>query len=445
MFFDGDDRAQRLAYESRRESNKCLLQGRNQILKPQRFADLLFGKKKQLRLLKAGRGTTVPRRPERSSFSSIDPRPPRGKSVLSSGAIKAQYAPFIALRTPVACGPKHAKLEEERKMARLKLPPWWRLLAFLVVLATISALLAQHHLHAYALGPASIAALFVCFLLLLACALAPGVPTIRQPLARWLAPIPAVGLVALWCVPYLIYAAGTGDFRWMAVLRLVVFAVPPLAVYKWLPVSSLSKLCWQDAAVAVFLIAGVLSGELKGVWNVPLNLDFMARLFVITVAGWSFAFVRPVPELRYELVISRNVFKAAALNFVYFAVIALPAGLALHFIRWNPRWKGPLDFLFAYAEIFLFIALLEELFFRGFLQSLLSTSLGSAWRGQLIVACLFGLFHILHAPFPNWRYVALASVAGWFYGTAFRNSGILASALTHAMVDTVWRTWLSAN
>jgi uncharacterized protein len=330
-------------------------------------------------------------------------------------------------------------------MPRLKLPPWCRLLAFLALLAAISALLAEHHLHAYALPPASIAALFGCFLLLLASALAPGVPSIREPLGRWLAAIHLVAVVALWCAPYLIYAAGTADFRWMAILRLVFFAAPPLAIYKWLPVKSPSKFCWQDAAVAVFLIAAVLSNELRGVWNVPLNLDFMARLFIITVAAWSFAFVRGVPGLGYELTISGRVLQAASLNFAYFAVIALPAGLALHFIQWNPRWKGPLDFLFAYAEIFLFIALLEELFFRGFLQSLVSSSLESVWRGQLLVSCLFGLFHILHAPFPNWRYVALASVAGWFYGTAFRKGGILASSLTHALVDTVWRTWLSAN
>lgn len=330
-------------------------------------------------------------------------------------------------------------------MARLKLSPWRRVAAFVAVLAAISALLAQHHLHRYALGLASIAGLFGCFLLLLAYALAPGVKSFREPMERWLARIPAVGLVVLWCAPYLVYAAGTADFRWVAVLRLLVFAVPPLAIYKWLPVKSRSRFCWQDAVVGVFLIAAVLSAELKGVWNVPLNLDFMARLFIITVAGWSFTFVRGVPGLGYELAISLRVLQAAAVNFAYFAMIAVPAGLALHFIQWNPRWKGPLDFLFAYAEIFLFIALVEELFFRGFLQSLVSSSLGSVWFGQLVVSCLFGLFHILHAPFPNWRYVALASVAGWFYGTAFRHGGILGSALTHALVDTVWRTWLTAS
>jgi hypothetical protein len=36
----------------------------------------------------------------------------------------------------------------------------------------------------------------------------------------------------------------------------------------------------------------------------------------------------------------------------------------------------------------------------------------------------------------------MATVAGWFYGSAFRNhrSWLTSSAL-HALVDTAWRTW----
>ncbi len=99
-----------------------------------------------------------------------------------------------------------------------------------------------------------------------------------------------------------------------------------------------------------------------------------------------------------------------------------------------------LDFL----QLFLFIALLEELFFRGFLQTLLTQTLRSEYGAQALAACLFGVFHILHAPFPNWRYVALATLAGWFYGSAFRQGGgLLASALTHAAVDTLWRAFFT--
>jgi membrane protease YdiL (CAAX protease family) len=135
---------------------------------------------------------------------------------------------------------------------------------------------------------------------------------------------------------------------------------------------------------------------------------------------------------------------AAAVNFALFAVIAIPSSLAMRFTQWNPLHGGLLAFCLSYLEIFLFIALLEELFFRGFLQTLISHSLASVRGGNLLVSCLFGLFHVLHPPFPNWRYVLLATVAGWFYGLAFLKGGnAMASSLTHAMVDTVWRTFFS--
>jgi membrane protease YdiL (CAAX protease family) len=41
--------------------------------------------------------------------------------------------------------------------------------------------------------------------------------------------------------------------------------------------------------------------------------------------------------------------------------------------------------------------------------------------------------------FPNWRYVVLASIAGFFYGWTWRKTGsIFASALLHAAVDITW-------
>ena len=70
--------------------------------------------------------------------------------------------------------------------------------------------------------------------------------------------------------------------------------------------------------------------------------------------------------------------------------------------------------------------------------------LSSRNLAQAIASVLFGLSHIQHAPFPNWRYVAMATVAGWFYGWAYRkHRSLMASAGTHALVDTLWRTWFT--
>jgi membrane protease YdiL (CAAX protease family) len=251
-------------------------------------------------------------------------------------------------------------------------------------------------------------------------------------------------LILSWCLPYLVYAVGTRDFRGVALLRIfIVSAFLPL-LYSLFPVSNLDRFAWQDFLVAVWLIAVLLSHQLAGIWNSPANLDFMGRLLLIAVSSGTWVFIRQVPRLGYEFSISSKIVRAAASNFFLFAVIAIPSSLALHFTEWHPLHVTVLSFCLDYLEIFLFIALLEELFFRDFLQTLISQSLRSERGGQLLIACLFGLFHILHAPFPNWRYVLLATVAGWFYGSAFLQGGnFMASALTHALVDTMWRTFFS--
>lgn len=317
-----------------------------------------------------------------------------------------------------------------------------RFVIVVALLAAVFALAAVPYVRRYALPAPSVAAIYSCFLWLLVLVVAPACATrnwlvTRVPILRT-----SLLLLALWLSPYLIYAAGTRDFRLDALLRLLIIAVPLLLIYSAFPVKNLDRLAWQDAVAAALLISAVLFHQLRGIWNVPVNLDFMARLFLISVAAGCWIFVRPVPGLGYEFSVSPRVLKAAAFNFSAFAVIALPLGLALHFIQWNPQWRGAKAFCLDYLEIFLFIAWLEELFFRGFLQNLISNSLQSAWRGQLIVSILFGFSHIFHAPVPNWRYVALASIAGWFYGAAFRNGGnLMASSLVHALVDTAWRTW----
>lgn len=288
--------------------------------------------------------------------------------------------------------------------------------------------------------------IYLAFTLLLFLSLIPASRSSRAARNTLARRNPFLVFLPIWLTPYLLYVAGAGDFHWISLLKLVLIAVVPVAIYNQFPPRNPYAFSWQDACVAVVLVGFVLSGQLRGIWNVPTNLDFMSRIYIITVASWCWTFVRVVPELGYSFRVTGEVLKQAGINFALFAAIAVPSSLAMHFTRWNPRWPGIVPFLVSYIEIFFFIALLEELFFRGFLQSLLSKTLRSWVVAQALVSVVFGLFHILHAPFPNWKYVALASVAGWFYGSAFRVSGsLMASSLLHAAVDTVWRTWLSAR
>jgi CAAX protease family protein len=87
------------------------------------------------------------------------------------------------------------------------------------------------------------------------------------------------------------------------------------------------------------------------------------------------------------------------------------------------------------------IAIPEELFFRAILQNLLETRFGPT-RALVIAAFLFGLSHFNHGSRFNWKYVLLASLAGIFYGRAWRvNRHIFASVVTHTAVDVVWSLW----
>ena len=75
-------------------------------------------------------------------------------------------------------------------------------------------------------------------------------------------------------------------FVWVALVRLLVISGFLLAVYELFPVRKLDQFAWQDLAVAIWLIAALMSHQLSGIWNVPANLDFMGRLFLIAIAAW---------------------------------------------------------------------------------------------------------------------------------------------------------------
>jgi hypothetical protein len=297
----------------------------------------------------------------------------------------------------------------------------------------------------YPVGGAQRAALYVCLMLLLALALAPGFPDLRSRLRERVHGLSgAACCVLFFLLPYLLYSAGTGDFRWPALAKLLALSALPFGLFAAAPVRGPDRMNWQDALVLVWLLAPVMFGQIGGIWNVPVNLDFMARLFLIGAGAWSFLIWRKVEGSGYEFRFSPAIARDVLVSFAAYGAIALPLGFGLRFIAWHPQWHDVASFLSDYVTIFLFIALVEELFFRGLLQNLLEGLLHSRYGAQAVAAAIFGFSHIRHAPFPNWRYVALATVAGWFYGSAYRSHrSLMASAAVHALVDTLWRTWLT--
>lgn len=92
----------------------------------------------------------------------------------------------------------------------------------------------------------------------------------------------------------------------------------------------------------------------------------------------------------------------------------------------------------AVGLIFIGTALPEEILFRALIQNLLMQRFGKGTRILILASVIFGAAHLDNGPqpLPNWRYMILATIAGFAYGRVFqRSSTIFSSALLHMMVD----------
>ncbi len=134
-------------------------------------------------------------------------------------------------------------------------------------------------------------------------------------------------------------------------------------------------------------------------------------------------------------------------EFLYLLPIALALGVGLRFLHFHPLGQVRImavKFAGAWIFTFFFIAVPEELFFRGWLQNLLERTDGpDAGACSAPRSCSGFRTSTSGAVHFNWRYVLLAAIAGVFYGRAWRRDRrVGASAVTHATVDSVWSLWL---
>jgi hypothetical protein len=125
--------------------------------------------------------------------------------------------------------------------------------------------------------------------------------------------------------------------------------------------------------------------------------------------------------------------------FAITAPVLAVAGIALGFIPPPHAASQSAGKMISSAGlIFAGTALPEEILFRSLIQNLFMLRFGSSARTLFIAALIFGCAHLNNGPqpLPNWRYMILATIAGWAYGVVFqRSSTVLSSAALHTMVD----------
>jgi len=242
-------------------------------------------------------------------------------------------------------------------------------------------------------------------------------------------------LVPLFAV--LIYSMGVGG-NWKYTLI--------GAAYAALPSLLLAASAGRPGATCVDYLAVAI------IW-LPVEFRWMYRLFpfppqlthtltillALSTGVAGFVVLRRLEGVRYAVEWTRGAGWIVLSHFVLFALIAVPLGIGIGFIAYDPSVTRLRSLSVAVIGITFFTAWPEEFLFRGILQNLFSRTLKSQWIGLAVASLVFGLSHILHAPFPNWKYVILATIAGGFYGHAWMRTGsLLPGALVHALVDISW-------
>jgi membrane protease YdiL (CAAX protease family) len=164
----------------------------------------------------------------------------------------------------------------------------------------------------------------------------------------------------------------------------------------------------------------------------------MAILMALSTGVAAFVLVRRLDGVGYTVEWARGFFAVFGTHFALLAAIAVPVGIKIGFLSWEPsirRLKFPLWAL----GILFFTAWPEEFLFRGVLQNLLSRTFKNQWAGLVVASVIFGFAHIFHAPAPNWKYVLLATIAGLFYGHVWmKTRSLLPGTLLHALIDIFW-------
>lgn len=255
---------------------------------------------------------------------------------------------------------------------------------------------------------------------------------IRSHVARVLVP----GLLV---VPYLLFTLPRHEAR--AEFIAIFLGVPIVlsALMEFAPPNS-TAFSWQDAVALIVAGAPIDLRLLGGSWPHP-GLSAMPKLLLVDTALYVYLVIRRLPRVGFDFHVRLRDLLAGLREFAFYAPIAIGLGLLLHFIRPNFHARSAAEIAGAYLVTFFFVAIPEELFFRGLLQNLLEGRIGRT-RALLVAAAIFGLSHF-NKPLPfNWRYVIMAAIAGVFYGRSWLDRRrVASSAITHSTVDVVWSLW----
>ena len=245
-----------------------------------------------------------------------------------------------------------------------------------------------------------------------------------------LAPIVPLGAVLIYSL------AITADAK-LAIAGATYALVPTLLV-----VTSAGKPpgTWQDYAAAVVLWVPAQFHWMYKLFPYPRPLTHtLAIVLALSTGVAAFVLSRRLEGVGYAVEWRQGFGLHFGLLFVVYAVIAVVLGMRIGFLTFSPSLTRSPSLPIAVVGILFFTAWPEEFLFRGILQNLLARTFENPWAGWAVASIIFGLSHLHHTPYPNWKYVLMATIAGLFYGFAWmKTRSLVPAALVHASVDISW-------
>jgi len=263
---------------------------------------------------------------------------------------------------------------------------------------------------------------------------------LARTVSRW-PRLARILLPSLLSLPYVAIAASQHIFRWE---WCVLYATLPV-VMAWLLMQAAAadpgqRGNWRDALILLTLGLAVDLRWFDSAW--PRGLEGLGKLLLVDASLYGFLAIRQLGGSGFDFHLHWSDWKTGLRELVFFAPLVIALGLALGFIHPHGGIPSAGGAILRWVEIFFFVAVPEELFFRAWVQNLLERRVGRR-LALLIASVLFGLSHFnKRSAHFNWRYVIMATIAGIFYGRAWRKQRrVPASTITHTFVDWIWSWW----
>ena len=200
-------------------------------------------------------------------------------------------------------------------------------------------------------------ALFAATALVLGAFVALTDGAVVRELRRWAGKsrLAAVALPLVMLVPYLIYAAGTRTFSWVAALKLAAYLIAPAAVLLPDRHGHRETANWRDWIAMLLIAVPIPAGWLANVWSWPQDLYFLLPLTAVCSGVYSFVALRGLQDVGYRLFWRKADVTAGLASWFGFTLLAIPLGYALHFIRFHTEHVSFMNLAGTFLGIYLTI------------------------------------------------------------------------------------------